>query len=100
MPGPMWIQTVWHSDGIPEKQILKKNHQTTKRMKNYTLCKELNPNRGLLIRLDCGRLNTCDFVCGTMSHARRCIGQLYTIRLLSSDILGCGSETSIIITFR
>ena len=35
-------------------------------------------------RIDFWRLNMCDFVCGTMSHAKL----LYTIRLLLSDILG------------
>ena len=39
MSGLIVIQSVWHSDGIPErilkKMILKKNQQTTKNMQIY-----------------------------------------------------------------
>ena len=45
MSGLIRIQTVWHSDGIPDffpkKLIKKKNQQMTKNMKNYLVGKKL-----------------------------------------------------------
>ena len=46
MSGLIWIQTVWHSDGIPERffvkvNFLKKIHRQQKSMQNYPACKEL-----------------------------------------------------------
>ena len=45
MLGLIWIQTVWHSDGIPEffleKVDFEKNQHMTKNMKNYLVDKEL-----------------------------------------------------------
>ena len=48
MSGLIFIQTVWHSDGIPARFILKKLilkkkiHRRQKSMQNYPACKELN----------------------------------------------------------
>ena len=43
--GLIWIQTVWHSDGIPERLFLQKLilkiHKQQKSMQNYPACKEL-----------------------------------------------------------
>ena len=42
MSGLIWIKTVLHSDGIPEKMTLKKKQQATKKtMKNYPADKDL-----------------------------------------------------------
>ena len=46
MSGLIWIQTVWHSDGIPERTFWKNvdseiNQQMTKNMQNYPVGKVL-----------------------------------------------------------
>ena len=45
MSGLIWIQTVWHSDGMPEffskKVDFEKNQQTTKSMEKSPVGKEL-----------------------------------------------------------
>ena len=54
-----------------EKEDLKKNQQTSKSMKNYPARKELNGHKLKgKPRIICGRLNTCGFVCGTISGAK------------------------------
>ena len=39
MLGLIWIQSVWHSDGIPERSLeiveFEKNQQTTKKHENF-----------------------------------------------------------------
>ena len=48
MSGLIWIQTVWHSDGIPERFFffkLKKIHRQQKNMQIYPECKELRVNK-------------------------------------------------------
>ena len=56
MSGLIWIQTVWHSDSIPENSFekvnFKKNPQTTKSMQNYPACKELINCKFRIIALD------------------------------------------------
>ena len=42
MSGPIWMQPVKHSDGIPEKLILKKISRQQKKHKNYPACNELD----------------------------------------------------------
>ena len=43
MSGLIWIQTVLHSDGIPERLILKKKiSRGQERMQNYAVGKEFN----------------------------------------------------------
>ena len=43
MSGLIWIQTVLHSDGIPERLILKKKiSRRQERMQNYEVGKELS----------------------------------------------------------
>ena len=39
--GLIWIQTVCHSDGIPERKKSLKKIQTTKSMQTYPACKDL-----------------------------------------------------------
>ena len=60
---------------IFEKHDIEKNQQTTTRIKNNPACKELNRYASIHQlfgerRFECGRLNTFNFVCGTMSHAK------------------------------
>ena len=48
-------------------------------------------------RISCGRLNTCDFVCGTMSHAKSSLHWSVIHNQVTFEWhSGCGSERSIL----
>ena len=56
MSSLIWIQTVWHCDGIPERyfwKVKKKNPQTTKSMQNYSACKKLILHQNISFHQSC-----------------------------------------------